>query len=119
MASILLGGGLAPAIGILGGGEFGGEGVREGTVGNEPQIGGGNKRGSKEKATEHKSADAPPCVGVGKSSVVPGLCQGTTSKERGVTRISLSNPRPGGENSAGTLPKFRVWETPTEGITGE
>jgi hypothetical protein len=27
--------------------------------------------------------------------------------ERGVTRISPSDTRPGGENSAGTLPKFK------------
>jgi hypothetical protein len=51
--------------------------------------------------------------GVGKSSEVLGLNQGTTSRERGVTRLSPYNPRPGGENSAGTLPKFRLRETPT------
>jgi hypothetical protein len=38
--------------------------------------------------------------------------------ERGVTRISLSDTRPGGENSAGTLPKFRKWETSEEGRLG-
>jgi hypothetical protein len=111
MASILFRGGLAPAIGILGGGELGGEGVREGATGNESRSGVGNKRGFKEKANELKSAGAPLCAGVGKSSVVPGLRQGTASEERGVTRISPSNPRPGGENSAGTLPKFRKRET--------
>jgi hypothetical protein len=57
--------------------------------------------------------------GVGKYSEALGLNHGTISGERGVTRISPSNPRPGGENSTGTLPKFKVRETPTEGITGE
>jgi len=33
-----------------------------------------------------------------------------------VTRISPSNPRPGGENSAGTLPKFRKQETSKKGL---
>ena len=111
MASIPFRGGLAPAIGILGGGELGGEGVREGATGNESQSGVGNKRGFKEKANELKSAGAPPCAEVGKYSVVVGLCQDTTSEERRVTRISPSSPRPGGENSVGTLPKFRKWET--------
>jgi hypothetical protein len=111
MASILFRGGLAPAIGILGGGELGGEGVREGATGNESRSGVGNKRGFKEKANELKSAGAPLCAGVGKSSAVLGLRQGTASGERGVTRISPSSPRPGGENSAGTLPKFRKRET--------
>jgi hypothetical protein len=90
---------------------------------NESRSGMGNKRGFKEKANELKSADAPLCVGVvtetrggvvkigvGKSSAVLGLCQSTTSEERGVIRISPSNPRPGGENSARTLSKFRKWE---------
>jgi hypothetical protein len=58
-------------------------------------------------------------LGVGKYSVVLDLGQGTTSGERGVTRISPSNLRPGGENSAGTLPKFRVLETSAEGMTGK
>jgi hypothetical protein len=115
MASILFRGGLAPAIGILGGGELGGEGVRAGATGNESRIGMGNKRGFKEKANGLKSVGAPLCVGVvtvtrggvGKSSAVLGLRQNTASEERGVTRVSPSNPKPGGENSAGTLPKFR------------
>jgi hypothetical protein len=51
--------------------------------------------------------------GVGKSSEVWVLDQGTISGEIGVTRISPSNPKPGGENSIGTLPKFKVRETPT------
>jgi hypothetical protein len=111
MASILFRVRLAPAIGILGGGELGGEGVREGATGNESRSGVGNKSGFKEKDNELKLAGAPLFTGVGKSSVVLGLCQGTASEERGVTRISPSDPRPGGENSAGTLPKFRKWET--------
>jgi hypothetical protein len=116
MASILFRGVLAPDIGILGGGE----GVHEGETGNESLSGMGNKRGFKEKANGIKSTDSPLCarvvivtrggvvkIGVGKSFAVLGLCQSTTSEERGVTRISPSNPRPGGENSVGTLPKFR------------
>jgi hypothetical protein len=99
MTSISVIGGFAPAIGILGGGEPGGEGVREGATGNEPRSGVGNKRGFKENANELKSAGAPLCVGVGKSSMVVGLRQGTTSEKRGVTRISPSNPIPRGENS--------------------
>jgi len=78
MASILVRGGLAPAIGILGGGDLGGEGVCEGTVENEPRIGVKNKRGSKEKANVFKSVGAPLCtgvvkLGVGKYSAVLGL----------------------------------------------
>ena len=128
MASILFRGGLAPAIGILGG-ELGGVGVREGATGNESQSGMGNKRGFKEKANGLKSADAPLCAGVvtvtrggvvktemGHSSGVLGLCQSTTSEEKGVTIISPSNPRPGGENSAGTLPKFKKRETLEGGL---
>jgi hypothetical protein len=70
----------------------------------------GNKRGFKEKANELKSVGAPLCtrvvivtrggavkIGVGKSSVVLGLRQGTASEERGVTRISPSDPKPGGK----------------------
>jgi hypothetical protein len=40
--------------------------------------------------------------------------QGTTSGERGVTRVSPTNSRPGGENPARTLPKFGLRETPTD-----
>jgi hypothetical protein len=116
MVSILFRGGLSPAIGILGGGEFGGEGVRKGVIEDESRSVVGNKRGFKEKDNELKSLGAPPCAGVGKSYVVVGLRQGIASEERGVTRISPSNPRPGGENSAGTLPKFRKWETSEGGL---
>jgi hypothetical protein len=56
---------------------------------------------------------------VGKSYEVWGLNQGTTSGERGVTRISPSKYRPGGENSTGTLPNFKLRETPTDGIIRE
>jgi hypothetical protein len=55
-------------------------------------------------------------LGVEKSSKALGLNHSTISGERGVTRISPSNPRPGGEKSKGTLPKFKVRETPMEGI---
>ena len=54
--------------------------------------------------------------GVGKSSEALGLNHGMTSGDIGVTMVSPSNPRPGGENSTGTLPKFKVRETPIEGI---
>jgi hypothetical protein len=113
-------GGFSPAIGILGEGELGGEGARIGDTGNELLGGRGNNGGFREKAKGLESADASLCavaatvtrgevvkLGVGKSSMVLGLRQGTASRERGVTRISPSNPKPGGENSAGTLPKFR------------
>ena len=107
MASILFRGGLAPAIGILGGGEFGGDGVRKGLIENESRSGVGNKRGFKEKANELKSAGSPLCIGgvklgIGNSFAVLGLRQGTTLEERGVTRVSPSNPKPGGENSRNT-----------------
>jgi hypothetical protein len=124
-------GGFSPAIGILGGGELGGEGARIGDTGNELPGGRGNNGGFREKAKGLESADASLCavaatvtrggvvkLGVGKSSVVLGLRQGTASGERGVTRISPSNPRPGGENSAGTLPKFRKRETSEKGLLG-
>jgi len=58
-------------------------------------------------------------LGVGKSFEVWGLDQGTTSGEIGVTKISPSNPKIGGENSIGTLPNFKLWETPTDGIIGK
>jgi hypothetical protein len=129
MASILFRGGLAPAIGILGGGEFGGEGVRKGATGNESRSGMGNKRGFKEKANGFKLIDAPLCAGVvtvtrgrvaktgvGKTSAVLGLHKSTASEERGVTRVSPSNPRPGGENLTRTLLKFRKRETSERGL---
>jgi hypothetical protein len=124
IASILVMGGFAPAIGILGGGELIGEGARIGDTENDLIGGWGNNRGFREKAKGIESTDASLCevattiirggvvmLGVGKSSMVLGLCQGKNSGERGVTRISPSNPRPGGENSTGTLPKFRKRET--------
>jgi hypothetical protein len=45
---------------------------------------------------------------VGNSSEVLGLNHDTTSGERGVTWISPSKSRPGGENSIGTLPNFKL-----------
>jgi hypothetical protein len=76
MASILFKGELALAIGILGGGELGGEGVREGATGNESRSGVGTKRGFKEKANELKLVGfflyaGVVNIGVGKSYVVP------------------------------------------------
>jgi hypothetical protein len=56
---------------------------------------------------------------VGKYSEVLGLNHGTNLGDIGVTRISPSNPRPGGEKLAGTLPNFKLRETPVDGITGE
>jgi hypothetical protein len=92
MVSILFRGGFALAIGILGGGELGGEGVCEGATGNESRSGMGNKRGFKEKDNGLKSSDAPLCagvvtvtsggvvkIGVGKSFAVLGLHQITVS----------------------------------------
>ena len=111
--------------------KFRGEGARKGDTGDETLSGMGKNRGFREKADGLKSADASLCaevatitrggvvkIGVGKSSMVLGLCQGTTLEERGVTRISPSNPRPGGENSIGTLPKFRKRETSESGLLG-
>jgi hypothetical protein len=94
MASILFRGGLAPAIGILGGGELGGEGVHEGTTENEPLIGVGNKRGFKEKAIELKLAGAPPCtgvikLGVGKSSAVLGSTPGYSFRGEGSDKVLI------------------------------
>jgi hypothetical protein len=122
-------GGFSPAIGILGGGELRGEGARTGDIGNELTGGWGNNGGFREKAKALESVDASLCavvatlirggvvkLGVGKSSMVLGLHQGTTSGERGVTRISPSNPKPGGQNLAGTLPKFRKWENSEKGL---
>jgi hypothetical protein len=118
-------GGFAPAIGILGGGELGGAGARKGDTGNELP---GNNGGFREKANGLESADASPSaevatvtrgvvkLGVGKSFVVLGPRQGTASGKGGVTRISPSNPRLGGENSTGTLPKFRKRETSEKGL---
>jgi hypothetical protein len=98
MVSILFRGGLAPAIGILGGGELGGEGVREGFTGDESRSGVGNKRGFKEKANKLKSAGASLYAGVGKSSIVLGLRQGTSSEERGVIGFLPPIPEQEGKN---------------------
>jgi hypothetical protein len=73
MTSMSVIGGLAPAIGILGGGELGGEGVCDEATEKESRCGVGNKRGFEGKANELKSAGAPLRTGVGKSSVVTGL----------------------------------------------
>jgi hypothetical protein len=122
-------GDLLLAIGILCGGELRGEGAQKGNTEDELLTGVGNNRGFREKASKLKLVDASLCaevttitrggaikLGVGKSSVVLGLCQGTASGERGVTRISPSNPRPGGETSTGTLLKFRKQETSESGL---
>jgi hypothetical protein len=103
-----------------------------GETGTELLGGKGNNRVFEEKAKGLEVAEASLSVksktltgggvvklGVGKYSVILGLDQGTTSGEKGVTRIYPSNPKIGGENSTGTLPNFKDRETPTEGITGE
>jgi hypothetical protein len=117
MASILFRGGLAPAIGILGRGEPGGEGVRTGDVGMKVLTGEDGKNREKSKGLEYADASLRAAVvitgGVVKSSETRGPL--TTSREGGVTRISPSDTRPGGENSAGTLPKFRQRGTSEEG----
>jgi hypothetical protein len=131
MASILLPGGLAPAIGILGGGELGGDGDRIGERGAELTGGKGNNRGFEEKATGLKGVEGWVNTttttvtgggvlkpGVGNSPKFLGLDQATMSGEIGVTRVSPSNARPGEGNSAGTLPKFRKWETSVKGLLG-
>jgi hypothetical protein len=121
----------SPAIGILGGGELGGEEAQTRDTGNDLPSGSGNNGGFREKAKGLESAYASLCtvaaivirggvvnLGVGKYFVVLGLRQGTAEEERGVTRISPSNPRPGGESSAGTLLKFRKHETSEKGLLG-
>jgi hypothetical protein len=57
--------------------------------------------------------------GVGKSPKVLGLSHGTTSGETGVSNLSPSKTRPGEEKSARKLLKFKVLETPADGIIGE
>jgi len=126
MTSIMFLGGLSLAIGMWGGGELGEDGARTGETGSVFLGGKGNNRGFEEKVIEldgaefYLSVEAATMIGgglvkpgVGKSSEVLRLNHGTTSVEKGVKKLSPSNPRPKGENSTGTLPKFKVWETPT------
>ena len=54
---------------------------------------------------------------MGNSSEVGDLCQGTTSKEGEVTKSCPSGAKPGGENSTGTLPKFKKRETADTGLS--
>jgi hypothetical protein len=56
---------------------------------------------------------------VGKYFEVRGLYQGIALGKKGVTKISPSNPKTGGENSTGILPNFKLRETPTDGIIGK
>jgi hypothetical protein len=92
----------------------------------------GNNKGSKEKSVGLEgievslSAKSTAIIGggvvntrVGKSSKVLGLNHGTHSGEIGVKILSSSNPKPGEEKSAGTLPNFKLRETPAVGITGK
>jgi hypothetical protein len=111
--------------------EFRGEGARIGDTGNEIIGGWGNNGGFIEKAKRLELMDASLSIvaatiirggvvklGEGKYSMVLSLHQGTTLGERGVTRISPSNPIPGGEKLVGTLPKFRKRETSEKGLLG-
>ena len=106
MASILFCGGLAPAIKTLSAGELGGDGVRTCDAGEEILTGDDGENREESKGLE--------CTGVSLCAVV--VIKGGVVKppEGGVTRISPSDTRPGGENSAGTLPKFRKRETSEE-----
>jgi hypothetical protein len=83
-----------------------GYGVRIGEAGKEVLTGDDGENREKSKGLE--------CIGVSLCAVV--VIKGGVVKppEGGVTRISPSDTRPGGENSAGTLPKFRKWETSEE-----
>jgi hypothetical protein len=56
-------------------------------------------------------------LGVGKSSEVLCLNHGTTLGEIGVTKVSPSNLRPGGEKSTRTLSNFKLQENPVDSIT--
>ena len=91
---------------------------------NELLGGKRNNGGYEERAKGPEWADASLCVvtitrgGVVKSFAVRGLRQGIALWERGVTRISPSNAKLGGENSTGTLLKFRKWETSERGLLG-
>jgi hypothetical protein len=55
----------------------------------------------------------------GKNFEVWGLEKGTTSGEKGVTKLPPSNPTLRGENSTRTLPKFKLIEPPTDGVIGK
>jgi hypothetical protein len=57
--------------------------------------------------------------GVGKPSKVLGLNHCIISGETRVSKISSSKQGLGGEKSTRKLPKFKLLETPVDGITGE
>jgi len=56
---------------------------------------------------------------VGNYSKLLGLNHFTISGEIGVSKLSPSKKRLGGEKSIGKLQKFKLLETPTDGIIGE
>jgi hypothetical protein len=56
---------------------------------------------------------------VGKYSKLLDLNHFTISRETGVSKISPSKRRIGGDKSTGKIPKFKLLETPTDGIIGE
>jgi hypothetical protein len=74
------------------------------------------KRGPQGDDGENRErSKGPECAGVSLCAAV--VIKGGVVKPPeggGVTRISPSDTRPGGENSAGTLPKFRKRETSEE-----
>jgi len=92
MASILFLGGLSPAIGMMGGGEPGEDGVRIGETGNELLRGKGNNRGSGEKATgfggTKVSLSMKSVTLTGGGVVKPGL--GNSSEELGKNHGTIS-----------------------------
>jgi hypothetical protein len=93
-------GGLTPAIGIIGGGELGGDGVRKGETGTEPPGGEGNNRGFREKASGLEGIEVS--LSVKETTVIGG----------GVVKL-------GEGKSTGKLPKFKLLEAPTDGVIGK
>jgi hypothetical protein len=95
---------------MLSGGELGGEGVWRGEGEKGVLTGELGGDGGKNRET----SEGLKCAGISLCAAV--VIKGGVLKtpERGVTRISPSDTRPGGENSAGTLPKFRKRETSEE-----
>jgi hypothetical protein len=71
-----------------------------------------------EDGENRENSKGPECAGAflcGAAVIKGGVVK---PPEGGVTRISLSDTRPGGENSVGTLPKFKKWETSEEELLG-
>jgi hypothetical protein len=100
MASILFLGGLVPAIGMIFGGELGGEEVRTGDTGSELRGGKGNNRGFGEKS-----------IGL-EGTEVSLFVKETTLIGGGVVKL-------GEGKSTRKLPKFKLLESPTNGVIGK